>query len=94
MSGMQLMLIRDLLREGQERRTRWTKFIYQACQVLEDSGEHATHVGKTAWTDMVKAATQRVLESIQRGPIITGENICIAPECLEESMNGIEGGHC
>lgn len=64
--GMQLMLLRDELREAElvspvspnrSNQMTWTQFIQQMCQVDLNTGEHRGPLGATAWQDVVLKAT-------------------------------------
>ena len=58
------MIIRDELREDDDLSTKWSDFITQDCEVIEDTGEHATDTGKNRWNEVMRAATQSTLRTI------------------------------
>ena len=82
-TGMQLMLIRDQLRNSDpnnELEDPWTKFLVNVYQVSLQTGECRSLEGREKWAEAIKAAAEAIVEKIQGSPVFTA-TICKVAEC-------------
>mmetsp|Transcript_46396 Transcript_46396/g.84932 ORF Transcript_46396/g.84932 Transcript_46396/m.84932 type:complete len:440 (-) Transcript_46396:43-1362(-) len=62
--GMQLMLLRDALRDQRESSGSWTDFIENVCLIDLETGMPKSGTGGQAWSLTVQAATSSVLQRL------------------------------